>query len=86
MTTSAEIKEFITAKFLPDTDPAELTDDYDLVENGVIDSLGLLRVISWVAETYGLPLDDIAIAPENFRSIEAIRNFVDESRRTLPVA
>lgn len=77
---SGDIKDFIITQFLPDIDPAELSDDYDLVENGVVDSLGLLRVVAWVSETQGLSLNDIPIAPDNFRSVEAIRRFVAEAR------
>ncbi|WP_274561484.1 acyl carrier protein [Streptomyces spiramyceticus] len=79
-TTTDRITEFVTSQFLPDVDASELAADYDLVDNGVIDSLGLIRVISWVSETFELPLDDIPIAAENFRSVEAIDRFVTEAK------
>ena len=77
---SETIREFIAQHFLPDVDPAEIASDFDLIESGTVDSLGLLRLISWLAGHYELSLDEIPIAPEQFRTIQAIDNFVIVAR------
>lgn len=74
------IREFIARHFLPDVDPAEIAGDFDLIESGTVESLGLLRLISWLADYYELSLDEIPIAPEQFRTIQAIDNFVMVAR------
>jgi acyl carrier protein len=70
------IKQFIVEEFLPDVDIDGLAGDYDLIVGGVIDSLGLLKVIAWLENRFDIAADDVELAPENFRSVEAIAEFV----------
>jgi methoxymalonate biosynthesis acyl carrier protein len=81
MSTTRAIEEYILAEYLPGTPIDELDPTYDLLENGVVDSLGLLRLVAWVGENYHIPVDDIEISPENFRSVNEISQFVERSRR-----
>ncbi|HET8641039.1 MAG TPA: acyl carrier protein [Pseudonocardiaceae bacterium] len=74
------IKSFIVTEFVPDATAEQLDNDYDLLDTGVVDSLGLLRLIEWVSEQFALPIDDLDLSPENFRSVNAIREFVEAAR------
>ncbi|TCO60584.1 phosphopantetheine-binding protein [Actinocrispum wychmicini] len=76
MTHSQTIKRFVLDEFLPDVGEQDLTDDYDLVTGGVIDSLGLLKLIAWIEERFELPVDDVELDPESFRTIDAIDTFI----------
>ncbi|WP_394828627.1 AMP-binding protein [Pendulispora albinea] len=71
------ITQFIVEEFLPDLPARELAADYDLLAGGVIDSLGLLKVFSWLEESFGLAEDEVELTPENFRSVKAIEAFID---------
>lgn len=77
-----DIKRYIVTQFLPDVQPDQLSDDYDLIANGVIDSLGLLRVITWLGDHFDIPIDDIEIAEQDFVSVAAIGRFVDREKRS----
>lgn len=85
MSRAQAIKAFVIAEFIPDVSPDELADDYDLLSDGVIDSLGLLKLIAWVENEFGVVIDDTALAPDNFRSVRAIDGFVG-SRSSVEVA
>jgi acyl carrier protein len=74
------IKEFIVKEFLPDVPVEQLEADYDLLAGGVIDSLGLLRAIVWLEDTFQIPLYHVEIAPESFRSVAAISAFIEQMR------
>ncbi|MFI9589936.1 acyl carrier protein [Nonomuraea sp. NPDC052265] len=76
MDITRQIKEFVVTEYLPDTPPDELEADYDLFRNGVISSLGLLKLIGWIKDRFDVPVDELDIAPENFRTVAAIREFV----------
>jgi acyl carrier protein len=76
MTHSQAIRQFVLDEFLPDVPSDELTTDYDLVAAGVIDSLGLLKLIAWLEDRFRLPIDDIDLDPDDLRSIGAIDAFV----------
>jgi acyl carrier protein len=72
------IKEFIVKEFMPDVPVEQLETDYDLLAGGVIDSIGLLRAIVWLEDTFQMPLYDVDIVPETFRSVEAIDAFIEQ--------
>ncbi|MEV7438322.1 acyl carrier protein [Streptomyces griseoviridis] len=78
------IKEFVVEEFLPDVSAGELDADYDLLANGVIDSLGLLKVIAWIEDRYGVDTDEVDLRPESFNSVAAIDAFIAHAsqRRT----
>jgi acyl carrier protein len=80
VSTEGEIKRFVISNFLPDVPADQLSSDLDLLENGVVDSLGLLRLITWVGDEYGIPVADLDIAPHQFSSVEAIADFVRSAR------
>ncbi|WP_027343213.1 acyl carrier protein [Hamadaea tsunoensis] len=70
------IRKYIVGEFAPDIAPDRLAGDYDLLAGGVVDSLGLLKVISFLEREFGLPVDDLDLSPDDFRSIDEIDAFV----------
>jgi acyl carrier protein len=81
MSTEAIIKAFICERFSPDINPDELDLDYDLLENGVISSLELLQFVSWIGETFDIPVDDLSLAPESFGSVRKVTEFIAVNSR-----
>ncbi|MEU7696172.1 phosphopantetheine-binding protein [Microbispora hainanensis] len=77
-----EIRGYIVAEFLDGEDTAELTSDFDLINSGVVDSLGVVRIVSHISRTYSIPTDDIPLTPDGFRSIGAISAFVENATKT----
>lgn len=73
----AEVKQFIIDEFEPGVPADELPDDYDLLANGVIDSLGLLTLVSWLENRYSLGIDAMDVSPLNFRTVDAITGYLD---------
>lgn len=55
---------------------AEVGDDDSLLDNGVIDSLGLLRVVIFLQDTFTLTIEDSEVSPENFKTVNLIEAFV----------
>ncbi|GAA1314754.1 acyl carrier protein [Saccharothrix xinjiangensis] len=80
MSIENEIKRFVVTGFAPDLTPDQLPSDLDLLDSGVVDSLGLLRLIAWVGERYDIPMGERDISPAQFSSVEAIEAFVREAR------
>ena len=70
------IKQFVIDEFLPDVSTDELDADHDLLQDGVIDSLGLLKLIAWIEDRFDVAVEDDALDPENFRTVSAIDSFV----------
>ena len=52
--------------------------DCDLVEDGIIDSLDIMTIISKCEEAFEIDFDPDDIMPENFASPEAIRKLIEK--------
>ncbi|MFF4402310.1 acyl carrier protein [Streptomyces sp. NPDC001480] len=76
MTIQRDITAYIVAEYLPGTPVSELDPFYDLLENGVISSLDLLRLIEWLGDRFDIPFADLEISPDDFRSVAAIEKVV----------
>jgi acyl carrier protein len=80
--TTQKIKEFIVEEFMPDVPAEELEDDFDLLTGGVVDSLGLLKVVAWLEDEFDIAVDDSELGPDSFRTVAAIKAYVDQARET----
>lgn len=70
-----KVREFITANFyIPD--PASLDGDTSLVEQGLVDSTGVLEIVGFLEEAFSVGVEDEEMIPENFDSIHRIAAFV----------
>lgn len=71
------IRDFLVTTFLPDMQPNQIERDLDLLESGVVDSLGLLTLISWIEEHFEIDVGDEDLSPENFDSVAMITEYVE---------
>jgi len=79
MEITEQVRAFVTSNFYV-PDPASLTNDASLLDQGIIDSTGVLEVIGFLEETFGISVDDRDILPENLDSIERIAGFVSRKK------
>lgn len=70
------IRKFIYNKF-PLAKSRKLDDSSQLLEEGVLDSLGVLELVNFLQDEHGIPIEDEELVPENFASIDAIAAFVE---------
>lgn len=75
-----EIRNFITDNFMMGMNPDDLTDTDSLLDKGVIDSTGILEVIGFLEETYGIQIEDEELVPENLDSVVNLVNFVNKKK------
>jgi len=77
MSTKKIIQEFISHELLHDTMDTPLKDEDQLIESGIIDSLGIMTLLVFVEEKFSLQIPSEDLVPENFDSITAISNLID---------
>jgi acyl carrier protein len=70
-----KLRGFIFEKF-PIARSRRLDDSSLLLEEGVLDSLGVLELVNFLQDEHGIPIEDEELVPENFASIDAIAAFV----------
>ncbi len=83
MTTAERIRQFITTNFYV-ADPAKLADDASFLDQGIIDSTGVLEVVGFLEEGFGIVVGDDEMLPENLDSVRNLTAFV-ERKRLKPV-
>lgn len=76
--TKQKIHNYVQSTFAPEV--AQIPGDYDLIASGLIDSLGLVRLLAWCGDTFDLPMDEIDIDPLALRTIDAVTDLVESSR------
>ena len=55
-----------------------LTEEADLLSAGIVDSLGILRLVSFIEDRFGVKVPDEDVVFENFQSIRAMGNYVSQ--------
>jgi len=60
---------------------SDVDDDYPLLEKHVIDSLGMVKLISVLEEEFGIEIDDEDVVPDNWQTIASITALVDAKRQ-----
>ena len=70
------IREFINDNFLFGKNE-DLQEDTSFLESGIIDSTGILELIAFLEEKYGITVDDEEIVPENLDSLKNLSVFLE---------
>lgn len=68
--------EHIKQEFMFDRENGDLTADTLLIQDGIIDSLGIFMLISFIEDQYGIKLQPEDVVLDNFESVAAIRQLV----------
>jgi len=71
------IKNFIVENFLFGDD-VQLDNDTSFLDAGIIDSTGVLELIGFIEETFGISVDDEEIIPEHLDSLQNITAFLNK--------
>jgi acyl carrier protein len=76
VTTEDTLRSFIVDELRWDQG-APLTPDYPLLTRGVVDSLGILSLVSFIESTFGVQILDEELVPEHFETIADIASLID---------
>ena len=74
-----QIRDFVATNFYV-ADPNSLEDRTSLLDQGIIDSTGVLEVIMFIETTFGVTVDDREMLPENLDSIERIASYIGRKK------
>ena len=84
-TLQSAIREFIIENFLFGRLDEPLGDHESLVDRGIIDSTGVLELVSYLEQTLGVPVADDELVPDNLDSIACLVTFVERKRAARKV-
>jgi acyl carrier protein len=80
MTVLENLGKFLVNEVAADLGKTALSPDEDLLEQGIIDSLGIMKLVVFIEETFDIQIADEDIVPDNFQSLSAIARFVEQTK------
>ena len=75
-----QVRKFVVTNFYV-PEPQALPDDASLLDRGIIDSTGVLEVIGFLEDTFGITIEDDEMLPDNLDSIDRISAFVARKKK-----
>lgn len=71
-----KIKSYIAQNLLFSGDEFKYSNDASFLEEGIVDSLGVMELVSFVEDQFGVTVDDQDITPDNFDSVSRLAVYV----------
>ena len=78
MSVENTIRHYILESFLFTDDETQLQNDVSFLEEGIVDSTGVLELVMFVEESFGITVEDEEIVPENFDSVTQLAHYVGQ--------
>ena len=78
----SKIRSFIVDNFLFGEGENDLGNEDSLLENGLIDSTGILELVAFIQQAFEIAIRDDEIVPDNLDSIDKISTFVRRKAET----
>jgi acyl carrier protein len=84
--TAANVREFLTTKYADAIrgagyDPATLSDEFDFLLSGAVDSFGVLEMVSAIEQRFGIELDLANLDAEQMTILGSLAKYVAESAK-----
>lgn len=75
-----QIRKFITSNFYV-ADPATLSDEASLLDAGIVDSTGVLEIITFLESDLGITVEDAEMLPDNLDSVSRLVAYVQKKKQ-----
>ena len=77
---AASVREFILKQF-PLARKHRIKNSDPLLESGMLDSMGVLEVVTFIEKEYSIDVSDEDLVPENFQNIDRIAAFIQSKAK-----
>jgi len=78
MKTLDVLEKFMVTEIAVDLGKKSLVPDDDLLGSGIIDSMGVIKLVVFLEKTFGIGVADEDVVPENFQNLNCIVKFVEQ--------
>jgi acyl carrier protein len=72
------VRRFVTSNFYVDS--GAVADDASLLEQGIVDSTGVLEIVAFLETEFGIEVKDDELLPRNLDSISAISAYIERKK------
>jgi acyl carrier protein len=80
MSVSTDIEQFIVSELAQGRGITALDPADNLLTKGIVDSHGVMELVGFLEQRYGISVDDADLTPENFENVACIEAFVGRKR------
>jgi acyl carrier protein len=80
VSTSADIQQFIVAELVRGRGVTSIDRDESLLTSGIVDSQGVMDLVAFLEQRYGVSIDDSDLTPENFDNVASIEAFLERKQ------
>jgi len=80
MSLQDSLRKYIVAELRFPGNESDLTGDLPLLEREILDSMGILQVVTYLEEAHGIEIDDEDLVAENFATIDDIARLVESKQ------
>lgn len=84
MSVIEKLRAYVLDTYLFTSDESALENDDSFLDKGIIDSTGILELVMFLEEQFGVKVDDTELLPENFDSINRLAQFVARKHGQTP--
>lgn len=74
--TEIQVVESLKAYFAKEQGAKDLGPDDSLLQSGVLDSLAIVKLLSFIEEEFDVEIDDADFDPENFENLRTIARLI----------
>ena len=72
-----QIRQYVSENLLFSGDGFKFDDDASFLKHGIIDSLGVMDLVTYVESAFGVKVDPQEVTPENFDSVNKLANYIN---------
>lgn len=78
MSSNDMIRSFIISTIIDDPNGNNNLKDTDaLLESGILDSMGIMKLLSFLEEKFSVSLESGELTPENFETVKSIAGLIE---------
>jgi acyl carrier protein len=76
----SKVRDYIVRNLMLKHSGTELSPDQPLLESGIMTSFGIVELVTYLEQTFGITIDDHDVVPENFQTVRTITQMVKTKR------
>ncbi len=82
---ASTIRKFILENFLFSDSEESLKNNESFLENGILDSTGILELVAYIEEHFGIEVGDEEMVPTNLDSVDNLVAFISRKKELVRV-
>ena len=78
-----ELEKFLLTEVAIDCglDKKSIALDENLITQGILDSLGIMKLVSFIERNYGIKINNEDVVPENFQTLNDLKEFIEKKKK-----